>query len=142
MKIIFRAARPEDAPELKRLNEAFNGPGSMTEEAMAACLSSPGGERVFAAQAGDRLAGFCCCQIKRSVCYEDCSAELTELYVEPEFRRQGVASGLLDCFQRFCATQGVSEIMLLTGSDNRAARAFYEQAGYSLTGELHYGKEL
>ena len=62
--------------------------------------------------------------------------------MEPEFRRKGTASGLLALAQDYCAGQGVSEFTLLTGEENRTARAFYESRGFRLTGEVHYGKEL
>ena len=142
MELCFRRAVPEDAPQLKRLNEAFNGPGEKTAAAMAEDLRSPGGELVFVAQAETGLAGFCCCQLKHSFCYEDSSAELTELYVDPAFRRMGAASGLAAYAEETCRGLGACELTLLAGAENSAAQAFYEQAGFSLTGEVHYGKEL
>lgn len=140
--MVFRLAVPGDAPELLRLNEAFNGPGGQTPAGVEAALSHPGEERVFVAQAGDRLAGFCCCQLKRSFCYTEPACEVTEFFVDPPYRRQGVGRGLMAQVARLCGQQGVSEVALLTGDDNRAAQAFYSSMGFSLSGEVHMAAGL
>lgn len=135
--MVFRPAVPGDAPELLRLNEAFNGPGGQTLAAVESALSTPGGERVFVAQEGDSLAGFCCCQVKRSFCYQEPACEVTEFFVDPPYRRQGAGRGLMAQVARLCRQLGVGEVTLLTGDDNLAAQAFYKDAGFSPSGELH-----
>lgn len=142
MGVSFRPARPEDAAELWRLNTAFNGPGDKAPAEMAANLAAPGGELTFVAQGDRGLVGFCCCQVKRSWCYREPAAELTELYVEPGFRRMGVAKGLLALAEEACARLGAEALTLLTGEDNGPARGFYESQGFSPSGEVHYEKEL
>lgn len=139
-KVVFRAAVPSDAAELKRLNDDFNGPGKKTAACMAKDLAASGGERVFVAQSGMVLVGFCCCQVKRSFCYETLSVEVTELYVEPEFRGHGVGKGLLSAAEESFRGMSVEKWELLTGGDNRRARGFYEHMGFFLSGEIHYEK--
>ena len=85
--------------------------------------------------------GFCCCQVIRSWCYPQPAAQLTELYVAPAHRRKGAAAGLLALAEKACAALGAEGLTLLTGEDNRTARAFYESQGYRLSGEVHYEKE-
>lgn len=51
MPITIRFAQPKDAPQLLRLNEAFNGPGDQTPEGIRAALEAPGPEQVFVAEA-------------------------------------------------------------------------------------------
>ena len=80
-------------------------------------------------------AGFLCGLIKRSACYREPSAEVTELYVRPAFRRRGLAGALVEAFLQGCRREGVREVTLLTGGDNRQARAFYEGQGFSPSGE-------
>lgn len=142
MEFTVRSARPDDAGELWRLNEAFNGSGEKTAAQMERDLSTRINERVFVAQCGERLIGFCCCQVKRSFCYETLTVELTELYVEPYARRQGVAGALLAAMQDSFLGEPVERFELLTGDDNAAARAFYESCGFSLSGEVHYEREI
>lgn len=139
MPVIIRPARPQDAPQLLRLNEAFNGPGDQTLQGISAALEAPGPERVFVAEAGEKgnLAGFCCCLLKHSFCYREPSGEITEFFVDPPWRRQGVGRALLECAIEFCRSQGVSELTLLTGEDNFTAQAFYKSLGFGPTGEQH-----
>lgn len=141
MEFRFRPACPGDAGELWRLNLAFNGAADRSPGEVAENLAAPGEELTFVAQGDRGLVGFCCCQVKRSWCYAQPLAELTELYVEPAARRQGVAAGLLALAREACARLGAESLTLLTGEDNKAARAFYESQGYSLSGEAHYEKE-
>ena len=42
MPVTIRFAQPKDAPQLLRLNEAFNGPGDQTPEGIRAALEAPG----------------------------------------------------------------------------------------------------
>lgn len=139
MPITIRFAQPKDAPQLLRLNEAFNGPGDQTPEGIRTALEAPGPEQVFVAEAEESgaLIGFCCCLLKRSFCYQEPSGEITEFFVDPAWRRQGAGRALLAFAVRFCESQRVSELTLLTGDDNFTAQAFYKSLGFSPTGELH-----
>lgn len=139
---IVRAAGPRDAGAFAWLNRQFNGEGVASEEEAAAALSQPGPERVLLAFVEEEPAGFLCGLLKRSACYGEPSAEVTELYVRPEHRRRGVARALLEQFLAACRREGVREVTVLTGDDNRTARACYETLGFSCSGEVHYQQEL
>ena len=54
--------------------------------------------------------------------------------VRPEYRRQGVASQLLDVFRRFGEGQGLAFLTLEVRDSNQAARALYAKHGYAETG--------
>ncbi len=141
-EILVRPASPGDGPAFCRLNKAFNGEGVSTPEEAARALACPGPERVLLAFWEGEPAGFLCGLIKRSACYREPSAEVTELYVRPAFRRRGLAGALVEAFLQGCRREGVREVTLLTGGDNRQARAFYEGQGFSPSGEAHYQREL
>lgn len=141
-ELLFRSARPEDAPELKRLNDDFNGPGPKSLSEVERDLEAPSGERVFVAQEGSALRGFCCCQVKRSFCYETVAVEIAELYVEPGLRGRGVGKSLLSCAADYFRDWPVGKFELLTGDDNCGAQGFYEHLGFLRSGELHYEKEI
>jgi len=143
MPINIRPARPEDAPSLLRLNIEFNGPGEQTLDGVEKSLSLPGPEQVLVAEAseGNELVGFCCCLLKRSFCYREPSAEITEFYVDKSHRRQGIGRDLLKAAVALCKSCGACEITLLTGADNRAAQALYRGSGFAPSGELHMGLE-
>lgn len=142
MKYEVRAARPEDAEALVRLNRAFNGPSVSDAEAVRASIEQNRDEIVILATADGQGAGFCCARVMRSMCYPEPMAEITELYVDAEFRRQGLATRMIRRAEEICRERGAAEIHLLTGGENRPARAFYERMGYRLDKEVHYGKAL
>lgn len=141
-KITVRRAIPSDAEALAALNEAFNGPNLANPGHIARSLAENDREIVCIAFVDGQPAGFCCAQVVYSMCYPDVSAEITEMYVAPEYRRMNIARSLIQQTEAFCACQGASELKLLTGDDNFAARKLYESCGYSLSGEVHYEKEI
>jgi ribosomal protein S18 acetylase RimI-like enzyme len=56
-------------------------------------------------------------------------AFLYELGVDPEFRRVGVASDLVNGLIRLCRARGCGEMFVLTDGSNEAAMATYRKAG-------------
>lgn len=138
MSATIRAASPQDALALMQLNAAFNGPGGQTLENIRAALQRPGPEYVLVAEAeGEELVGFCCCLLKSSFCYEAPTAEITEFFISPDYRRQGIGTRLLNTVLSLCRSRGAKEITLLTGDDNIPAQAFYKSLGFVPSGELH-----
>ena len=65
-----------------------------------------------------------------------CTAGLFDLYVEPDCRRQGCASLLLNEAFRVLRRRGVSTVEAQTMATNDAANAFYAALGFS---EVDYG---
>ncbi|HMQ35778.1 MAG TPA: GNAT family N-acetyltransferase, partial [Chloroflexaceae bacterium] len=94
MAIIVRQARPEDAPEVARLNLAFNGPGTSVEYITARLAEPAPVERIFLAELGGRAAGMAGLRLLPFALATTPYAELTELFVDEPFRRRGVASAL------------------------------------------------
>ncbi|MEG0766684.1 MAG: GNAT family N-acetyltransferase [Clostridia bacterium] len=136
----IRLATPEDADALFDMNEQFNGAGSNTREQIDHSLRENRLERVWVAQIAGKIAGFCCTQIFASMCYREGYAEITELFVEPAYRRCGVASALLAQAEAFYRTEGIHALQLFTGHDNTTAQALYEKAGYCRSEEWMYRK--
>ena len=141
MSFVIRPAVPGDAPALLAMNAAFNGDTGTTEEAIRrSLLSCP--ETVLIAECKGTPAGFCCAQVHHSFCYPAPVAEVTEMYVEEAFRRQGCASAMLCALEELLARQGVDEMHLLTGTANTAAQAAYERAGFRRKNEAYMVKEV
>ena len=59
---------------------------------------------------------------------------ITNVAVRPEYRRQGVASQLLEVFARFAQGWGLAFLSLEVRASNTAARALYEKHGYVQAG--------
>lgn len=52
------------------------------------------------------------------------------LYVDPQHRRQGIATVLMDTAHHWAIAEGYSQISLQVFSDNPAAQALYRKLGY------------
>ena len=134
--IKYRLARSSDAPELHRLNELFNGEGCNTLGAIEESLKSNEQEIVCVASDGKKLAGFCCGQIFKSICYSVSYAEITEIFILAEYRRQGIGRQLMMFMESEFKKSGIDNFQVFTGKSNTAAQAFYRSMGYSRTTEI------
>lgn len=129
MMIRIRPATPDDARELIDMNREFNGVDDLDEEQVRAELAG-GAEQVFVADAGERLAGYCCVQRYKSFCYRKGIAELTELYVREEFRHKGLASRMITAHVDALRAQGVGELEVITAAANAGGHAVYRANGF------------
>lgn len=59
---------------------------------------------------------------------------ITNVAVRPEYRRQGIASELLEVFRRFCEGNHMAFLTLEVRASNTAARALYQKHGYAEVG--------
>ena len=140
--ILIREAKKEDAQRLFVLNEEFNEPAVNTVAYIEQSLENNKHEIVCVTEVNGVVAGFCCVYITVSMCYANHSAEITELYVEEQHRRKGLAAGMIRLAEKLCSERyGVTEFKLLTGSDNYTAHEFYKSAGYLLDDEVVFVKE-
>jgi ribosomal protein S18 acetylase RimI-like enzyme len=140
--IDIRLAHKTDAPELAKLNDLFNGDGNNTVEAIVESLKGNEQELVCVAADGDKLVGFCCGQILKSMCYSYKFAEITELYVIDEYRRQGIGKQLLGATENELNKRGVKHLHVLTGDKNFIAQTLYHSCGYGDTSEILLDKNM
>lgn len=141
MMIKIRFALPDDAAELMAMNGEANGVNDLDAAAVRAELES-GRELVAVAAAGKALAGYCCVQYYKSFCHNDAKAELTELYVRPEFRHKGLASRMIACQSAELKKRGVAELEVKTEADDANANAVYSANGFSAQGRLCLARRL
>lgn len=82
-----RMAAADDAADLARLNQAFNGgellPASEIVESM-----KRNSELIVVATMNDKVVGFACAQSYKSFCDREGLGEITEMYVEQAARRK------------------------------------------------------
>jgi len=132
-RIRVRLVRGEDAAGLVPLFEAFYAAhfgGRVTEPAVAGRLRQAAShETVIVAEVGERIAGFASLRVTDSLDPAP-YAELTDLFVEPEARRLGVASRLVKYVEGIARERGATHLVVLTGQKNTEAQAFYRSAGY------------
>jgi len=122
-RIRVRIVRPDDAPGLVPLFEAFYG------AYFGGRVTAANHETVMVAEVGDRIAGFASLRVTDSLDPAP-YAELTDLFVETEARRLGVASRLVKYVEGIARERGASHLVVLTGQKNTEAQAFYRSAGY------------
>ena len=64
---------------------------------------------------------------------DDATAELKRLYVLPEFRRKGVARGMIAVLEENAASAGIRHMILETAVDTADSHQLYLSAGYQIT---------
>lgn len=132
-RVRVRLVRGEDAAGLVPIFEAFYGAhfgGRVTELAVAGRLRQAANhETVIVAEVGERIAGFASLRVTDSLDPTP-YAELTDLFVEPDARRLGVASRLVKYMEGIARERGATHLVVLTGQKNTEAQAFYRTAGY------------
>ena len=110
------------------MNDEFNGV-RIEPRALRSKLKA-GREIVAIASVGGVAAGFACAHMRESICYPTPTAEITELFVKPAYRRSRVATELLAFLEDQLVQRRVTHIHVLTGMRNEPAKALYARSGY------------
>lgn len=140
---MLRIATIEDAEQLFVLNENFNGKGVTTLDSIKNSIINNKQEVIIVAEENHSLVGFLCIQLKKSFCYHNYSAEITEVFINPMYRRQRIASHMIAFAEQYCMEQyAVQKFEILTGKTNLVAQALYHGLGYSDDGEMHMTKRI
>lgn len=72
--------------------------------------------------------------------FEAGTVEIKRMYVQPEYRQQGVARAVLGELEKWAAELGYASAVLETGKRQPEAIALYERNGYALT--PNYGQYI
>ncbi|MBO5338055.1 MAG: GNAT family N-acetyltransferase [Lachnospiraceae bacterium] len=80
-------------------------------------------------------------ETKKSFCYDEYMPEITEVYVNPTYRKKGIASKMITFAEDYCAKNyPLHKYELLTGKKNLIAQAVYGKLGYRDDNEIHLSK--
>ena len=140
---MVRKANINDAEQLSVLNDEFNGKGETTIENIRKSLLGNKQEIVIVDDENGELTGFVCVQLKKSFCYDEYMPEITEVYVRPTYRKQGIASKMITFAEEYCIKNyPLHKYELLTGDENSVAQLVYEKLGYTNDKELHLSKRI
>lgn len=140
---MVRIATIDDAEQLGILNDEFNGKGETTIENIRKSLIENQQEVVVVASYESELVGFVCVQLKKSFCYDEFMPEITEVYVKPMHRKNGIASEMITFAEEYCRRNyPLHKFELLTGRENLVAQSVYSRLGYSDDNELHLSKRI
>jgi ribosomal protein S18 acetylase RimI-like enzyme len=128
--MIIRLAKSADSGALARMNEAFNGVTDSAAQIAARLVACAEIETPILAELDGLVAGFACLRVVPCVLYAEPYAELTELYVDPAFRRRGLGRALIAYAEQLAHARGATDLLIMTGVGNAAAQALYRTAGY------------
>ena len=142
MDAIIRKPESRDISGLIQLNDAFNGVGC-TVESVADALNNSTNEIVFCAVVNNVVVGFICGMYWHSICYsEGHQGIITELIVNENYRRNGIAKKLIKALEAEFTRVNVREIVIETPVSNTEGRGFYENVGYVGETTMKYEKSL
>ncbi len=138
----LRQARLEDLPALLRFEQSLITaerpfdktlkPGTIHYYDLAQLIESPDAE-VLVAAAGERLVGSGYARILHAKDYYRFTqyAYLGFMYVEPEFRGQGINQRIILALKDWALARGLNEIRLQVYEENIAAVKAYEKVGFT-----------
>ncbi|SEN34365.1 MULTISPECIES: GNAT family N-acetyltransferase [unclassified Paenibacillus] len=138
--IHIRWANGNDAEDLLKLNDAFNGVGTTLEEVKESLALS--NELIALAVIDGQAVGFACAQYFKSFCYRGLQGEITEMYIAEVARRRGLATLLIAFIEEELRERGVTSVKILTGQRNERAIKTYVKSNYARTEEVLLQKKL
>jgi len=130
LKIQIRPARSEDAADIARLNALFNGSSEPPEAYLPRLADTRRVDTPLLAWLDGRAVGIANLRVVPTVFYPEPYAELTELYVEDDYRRQGVGRALIGYAEDLARQGGSVELIIQTDAENHPAQQLYRSLGY------------
>ena len=124
-------ATPDDATELARLLDLFGNMAATREQVAARMLACQNVLTTFIGVLDGRPVGFACLRLIPHLQGDEPYAELTDIYVDAPFRRQGVARALIAHVEAMARAAGAGGLVIITGFDNDGAQAAYRASGYA-----------
>lgn len=121
MKI--RRVRTEDVNELMRLEEGSIEHPWTSEDLMK--LATDQNKAGFVAEEDGNIIGY----IGLSFILDE--AEIGNLVVDKDFRRQGIGGSLIEEVKKFLKDQGIAKVFLEVAEDNESAKALYLKSGFN-----------
>jgi ribosomal protein S18 acetylase RimI-like enzyme len=129
--ITIHQAAPDDAAELARLLGLFDHMGATPEQVAARMLACQNVLTTFIGVLDGQPVGFACLRLIPHLQGDEPYAELTDIYVDAPFRRQGVARALIAHVEAAARAGGAGGLVIITGFDNESAQAAYRASGYA-----------
>jgi GNAT superfamily N-acetyltransferase len=129
--LTVRQATPDDATDLANLLDRFDHLGARPEQVAARLLACRHVLTTFLGEMDGQPVGFACLRLVPHLQGDEPYAELTDIYVEAPFRRQGVARALIAQVEATARGAGAREVVIITGFDNDGAQAAYRTSGYA-----------
>ncbi|MCW1968116.1 MAG: GNAT family N-acetyltransferase [Anaerolineae bacterium] len=124
-----RLATPDDAAELARLMLLFDNPPRTPEQQAELMRNAPHEYPILGLWDG-AVVSFLCMSFVSMVAQPNPFAIINDLFVEPAYRRRGLARALMQHAERLAHDLGASGLCLITGFKNIEAQALYRSFGF------------
>jgi ribosomal-protein-alanine N-acetyltransferase len=126
MDIIISPMKEEDIDEILNIS-SLSFSISWSKNSYMQELTNPIA-RYFVAKINNKVVGFSGTWIILD------EAHITNIAIDPNYRRQGIASKLLEELLHYCKIQGCAAYTLEVRSSNKAAKALYEKYNFKQDG--------
>ena len=95
-------------------------------------------EVIFLAERDGRAVGLLRCvdTVASTLLLPERYCYVSSVYVQPQLRRQGVLTALLECAREWCARRGLSEMRLHNVGSRASAAAAWDAAGFEVVEQL------
>jgi len=144
----FRVADAGDVPALLDMMADFNRIEAIAWERVSAevplrrLLSAPELGMIGIVERGDEVLGYGVLAWGFDLEYAGRDAFLTEFYLRPEARGQGLAAAAMELALAEARRNGVAAVHLVVRHENAPALRVYEKAGFVAPGRLLLTKKL
>ena len=128
--IELRIAEPTDISDLAELVTLFSSTRTSPEQIKNRLVSMKETEQVIVAVEKSKVVGFGSLRLVPNFSDDHLYAEVTDLFVHPDFRRMKIAHQIMFHIDAICKEKGILQIILITGFDNDGAQAFYHTIGF------------
>lgn len=116
---------------LAAMLRTFNGVETSPAQVRERLRRSQGVEHPVLAYLGDVAVGFASLRLHFYLGEDAPYAELSELFVYPNYRRQGVARALIEALAAKAQAAGATSMTVLTDEENAAALRTYKALGFT-----------
>ncbi len=127
----IRAAGPADMPEIARLNGLFNGSVELAGSYLIRLQEPQRVDTPVIALVDGHIAGAANLRLLQPFFHPSPYAELTELFVEEDYRRKGIGRSLVAYVEQLARAAGAQQILILTDFYNHQAQSLYRALGYA-----------
>jgi GNAT superfamily N-acetyltransferase len=125
----IRSIEDNDADALSQLMLDFDNPYRSAEDQLK-LLRVAIFDHTFVAQIENKLVGFVCVRMVPMTSQPTPYAEVSDLFVQPAYRKQGIGRALMAAAREWAVTKDAHGMMLVTGYKNYPAQALYESMGF------------